>query len=468
MESWGTRLQKTLRTSASHISSCWSYRCNRRDISDFRGNTICIFARNANFWCFTLKLFVWREGDIALRIYFELTNFGNFFHICTCIKDWRAAGWESYFRIASFKSYTSLLNLALRTFCLISSSRRSHSGHSRSIFGLSYCTVDICTAEFNFRSFTYKGFDWSKGDITLSIHFELTDFGNFFHIRAGVKDWRAVFWETNLRTSWFKSNLAFLNLTLWAFCLSTCCSWSHFLNSRRVLSCHRSAILIYTLNNNWVWCTNILLVRCESDRSIWCHFKDTDIWNNLALASIVESRRSVIIQWYIWVATDKVWLTSLWTALFTSAGDVCPSWSYSSDCRLVDSCSCAAIPICTSNPNIWRKAFKLFLWSKGYISIHSHFKLTNSRHFFNSRTIVEEWSGVSWKGHRLFLTVDLRRTFCEADFSSLNLTLYATGFSIRRTWCCCFDISLIGCYYFCSIDIYSLDSLCRWTSSISR
>ena len=284
------------------------------------------------------------------------------------------------------------MNLALRTFCLISSSCRSHSGHSRPIFGLDYCAIDICAAEFNFWCLTDKRFDWSKGDITLSIHFELTDFGNVFHIRAGIKDWGAVFWETNLRTSWFKSNLAFLNLTLRAFCLSASCSWGHFLNSRRILGCHRSAILIDTLNNNWVWCSNILLVRCESDRSIWCHLKDTNIWNHLALASIIESRWSIIIQWYIWVATDKVWLTCLWTALFTSTGDVCPCWSYSSDCRLVDSCSCAAIRICTSNPDVWRKAFKLFLWSKGYISILIHFKLTNSRHFFNSRTIVEERS----------------------------------------------------------------------------
>ena len=284
------------------------------------------------------------------------------------------------------------MNLTLRTFCLISSSRRSHSGHSRPIFSLGYCSVDICTAEFNFWSFAYKGFDWSKGDITLSVHFELTDFGNFFHIRASIKDWRAVFWETNLGTSWFKSNLAFLNLTLRAFCLSACCSWGHFLNSRRVLGCHRSAILIDTFNNNRIWCPNILLVRCESDRSIWCHFKDTDIWNHLALASIFESRWSIIIQWYIWVATDKVWFTSLWLALFTSAGNVCSCWSYSSDCCLVDSCSCAAIRICTSNSDLRRKAFKLFLWSKGYISIHIHFKLTNSRHFFNSQTIVKERS----------------------------------------------------------------------------
>ena len=284
------------------------------------------------------------------------------------------------------------MNLALRTFCLISSSCRSHSGHSRPIFSLGYCTVDICTAEFNFRSFTYKGFDWSKGDITLSVHFELTDFGNFFDISAGVKDWGAVLWETNLRTSWFKSNLAFLNLTLRTFCLITCCSWGYFLNGRRVLSCHRSSIFIYTLNNNRIWCPNKFLVRCESDRSIWCHFKDSDIRNHLALASIIESRWSIIIQWYIWVATDKVWPTSLWTALFTSTCNVCSSWSNSSDCRLVDSCSCAAIRICTSNPDVRRKTFKLFLWSKGYISIPIHFKLTNSRHFFNSQTIVEERS----------------------------------------------------------------------------
>ena len=276
------------------------------------------------------------------------------------------------------------MNLAFRTFCLISSSRRSHSGHSRPVFGLGYCSIDICAADFDFRSFTYKGFDWSKGDIPLSIHFKLTDFGNFFHIRASIKDWRAVLRETNLRTSWFKSNLAFLNLALRAFCLSTCCSWCHFLNSRPVLSCHRSAIFVHSLNKNWIWCPNILLVWCESDRSIWCHFKDSDIWNDFALTSIIESRWSIIIHWYIWVATDKVWLTCLWTALFTSAGDVCPCWSYSSDCRLVDSCNCAAIPICTSNPDVRRKAFKLFLWSKGYISILIHFKLTNSRHFFNS------------------------------------------------------------------------------------
>ena len=282
--------------------------------------------------------------------------------------------------------------MSLRTFCLISSSRRSHSGHSRTIFGLDYCAIDICAAEFNFWCLTDKRFDWSKGDITLSIHFELTYFGNFFHIRAGIKDWRAVFWETNLRTSWFKSNFSFLNLTLRAFCLSACCSWGYFLNCRRVLSRNRSAILIYSLNNNRVWCANKLLVRCESDRSIWCHLKDTNIWNNLALASIIESRWSIIIQWYIWGATDKVWLTCLWTTLFTSAGNVCPCWSNSSDCCLVDSCSCATIRICTSNPDVWRKAFKLFLWSKGYISILIHFKLTNSRHFFNSRTIVKERS----------------------------------------------------------------------------
>ena len=284
------------------------------------------------------------------------------------------------------------MNLALRTFCLISSSRRSQSGHSRPIFGLDYCAIDICAAEFNFWRLTDKRFDWSKGNITLSIYFELTDFGNFFHIRAGIKDWGAVFWETNLRTSCFKSNLSFLNLTLRTFCLSTCCSWGHFLNSRRVLSRHRSAILIYSLNCYWIRCTNKLLVWCESDRSIWCHFKDSDIWNDLALTSIIESRWSIIIHRYIWVTTDKVWLTCLWTTLFTSAGDVCPCWSNSSDCCLVYSCSCATIRICTSNPDVRRKAFKLFLWSKGYISILIHFKLTNSSHFFNSRTIVEERS----------------------------------------------------------------------------
>ena len=44
-------------------------------------------------------------------------------------------------------------------------------------------------------------------------------------------------------------------------------------NSWCVLSCHWGTILIYTFNNNRVWCPNKLLVRCESDRSIWRYLR---------------------------------------------------------------------------------------------------------------------------------------------------------------------------------------------------
>ncbi|RSI37661.1 hypothetical protein D8875_09125 [Streptococcus sanguinis] len=218
------------------------------------------------------------------------------------------------------EAYFTFLDLTLQTFCLGSSTSRSNSSHCRLVVSLSYCTIDICATEFDFWCLTDKRFDWSKGDITHSVYFELTDFGNFFDIRASIKDWRAVFWETNLWTSCFKSNLTFLNLALQSFCLSTCGSWSDFLNSWCVLSRHWCTILIHSLNNNWIWCTNILLIWGKGNRTVWCHFKDTDIWNFLAFASIFESRRSIIIQWYIRVSTDKVWFTLLWTALWASAG----------------------------------------------------------------------------------------------------------------------------------------------------
>ena len=60
----------------------------------------------------------------------------------------------------------------------------------------------------------------------------------------------------------------------------------------------RSTLFPYTTLFRSTACAYKLLVRCESDRSIWCHLKDTNIWNHLALASIFESRWSIIIQWY--------------------------------------------------------------------------------------------------------------------------------------------------------------------------
>ena len=217
------------------------------------------------------------------------------------------------------EGHLAFLNLTLKSFCFGASTCRSNSSHSRLIVSLSYCTIDIGTAEFDFWCLTDKRFNWSKGNITLHINLELTDFGNFFDIRASVKDWRTVFWEADLRISCFKSNLTFLNLALKPLCLSTCGSWSHFFNCWCVLSRHWCTILIYPLNSYRIWCTNILLVRCESNRSIWCYFKGTDIWNFLAFASIIESCWCIIIQWYIRVATNKVWFTRLWSALWTSA-----------------------------------------------------------------------------------------------------------------------------------------------------
>ncbi|MCC3173569.1 hypothetical protein K4I03_2114 [Streptococcus sanguinis] len=212
------------------------------------------------------------------------------------------------------------LNLALKSFCLVTSTGRNNSSHSRLVVSLSCCAINIGTAEFDFRCLTNKRFNWSKGNITLSVYFELTDFGNFFDIRASVKDWRTVFWEADLRISCFKSNLTFLNLALKPLCLSTCGSWSDFFNSWCVLSRHWCTILIYPLNSYRIWCTNILLVRCESNRSIWRYFEDSDIWNFLAFASIIECRWSIIIQWYIRVATNKVWFTCLRAALWACTG----------------------------------------------------------------------------------------------------------------------------------------------------
>ena len=291
----------------------------------------------------------------------------------------------------------AFLNLTLQALCLVTSTCRSNSNHSRLVVGLGCCTVDICTAEFNFWCLTDKRFDWCEGNITLRINLELTNFGNFFDISASVKNWRAVFWEADLRTSCFKSNLAFLNLALKPLRLSTCRSWSHFLNSWRILGCHRSAIFVHSLNNNRIWCANKLLIWGKGDRTVWCHFKDTDIWNNLALASVIESSRSIIIQWNSRSAAHEVWLACLWTALLTSAGDICSRWNHFFHHCLVFDGNRSAIHICSNQCQLRSDSLKLLVWRESHLAIRIHFKFTNGWNLFNSQTIVKERSCFSWE-----------------------------------------------------------------------
>ncbi|RSI08180.1 hypothetical protein D8886_06310 [Streptococcus sanguinis] len=310
----------------------------------------------------------------------------------------------------------TFLNLTLQALCLVTSTCRGNSNHSRLIFGFCCCTVDICTAKFNFWCLTDKRFDWCEGNIPLCINLELTNFGKFFDIRAGVKDRCTVFWESDLRTSGFKSNLAFLSLALKTLCLSTCGPWSHFFNRWRVIGCHRSAIFVHSLNNNWIWRANILLIWGKGNRTVWCHFKDTDIWNNLALASVVESSRSVIIQWYSRSAAYEVWLACLWAALLTSAGNICSRWNHFFHHCLVFDGNWCAIHICSNQCQLRSCPLKLLVWRESNLTIGIHFKFTNGWNLFNSQTIVKEWSCFSWEWYR-------RMTRREGDLAFLNLAL---------------------------------------------
>ncbi|RSI37660.1 hypothetical protein D8875_09120 [Streptococcus sanguinis] len=213
----------------------------------------------------------------------------------------------------------AFLNLTLQAFCLSTGACWSYLGKLWTVSRSYWSTILIHSFHSDWIWSAYKLLLWREGHCSIWSNGVSSLTWNLLLLTSICKGWLNCFIDWNQWITTCKGWGARLRKALWASASCGSSYWGHFLNSRCVLSRHWCTILIYPLNNNWVWCANKLLVRCESNRTIWCHFKSTDIWNFLAFASIIKSSWSIIIHWYIWIATDKVWLTRLWTALFTSA-----------------------------------------------------------------------------------------------------------------------------------------------------
>ncbi|RSI16295.1 hypothetical protein D8884_10145 [Streptococcus sanguinis] len=314
------------------------------------------------------------------------------------------------------ESHLTFLNLTLQPFCFSASTYRSYLGELWTVGRCHWSAILIDTFYSDWIWTTYKLLLWGEGYCTIWCNGVCSLTWNGLLLASICKGWLNSLINRNQWITTCEGWCASLRKALWTSASCGSSYWSHFLNSWCVLSCHWGTILIYTFNNNRVWCPNKLLVRCESDRSIWRYFEDSDIWNFLAFASIIESSWSIIIQWYIRVATNKVWFTRLRKTLWTSARHGGACWSYLFHYRLVLNCNRGTIDISASQFKFWCFTLELFVWSKGHLAICIHFKFTNIRHFFDRRTIIKQWSRIRWEWNRVMAR-------CEGDLSFLHLTL---------------------------------------------
>ncbi|KXT94239.1 hypothetical protein SORDD27_01450 [Streptococcus oralis] len=86
LESWSTSLWKALRACASCVSARWNHFFHHRLVLDCNRSAVGIHTSQFKLWCFTLELFVWCEGHLAICVHFELTNIWNFLHSCSIVK----------------------------------------------------------------------------------------------------------------------------------------------------------------------------------------------------------------------------------------------------------------------------------------------------------------------------------------------------------------------------------------------
>ncbi|KXT84193.1 hypothetical protein STRDD11_01078 [Streptococcus sp. DD11] len=217
-------------TYRSHLLNCWC-------VSRRHCRTVLIHTSDRDWIRRSDKLLVWPESNCAICCQLKDTDIRHFLTAAAVLKGrWNTAvqldGWISSGEVWPTSLHLALLAGGCRIRCTW-----SDSCHCRLVGCLRHCSIHIRPADFDFCRLASESFGRGESDLAFGIHFKSTDIFHFFDIRTSVKDWCAAAWEANGGSARCESQLACLDLTLQAFCFSTCCAWSDSNHCRLIGPC---------------------------------------------------------------------------------------------------------------------------------------------------------------------------------------------------------------------------------------
>ncbi|RSI35040.1 hypothetical protein D8875_11385 [Streptococcus sanguinis] len=176
-----TFLDLTLQAFCLSASTSWSYFRKFWAVGSRYWSAILVHTFHCHwFWCTNILFFrceshyaIWCNGVSSLTWnLFLLTS------ICEgrlyCVIDWNK--W-----VAALESRCASLRDPLRTCASHIGASRNHFFHYRLVLNCNRGAIGISACQFKLWCFTLELFVWSKGHLTICIHFEFTDIWNFFH-----------------------------------------------------------------------------------------------------------------------------------------------------------------------------------------------------------------------------------------------------------------------------------------------
>ena len=235
--------------------------------------------------------------------------------------------------------------------------------------------------------------------------------------------------------------------------------WCYFRHSWRVLSSDFRIVLVHTLNSNWVWGSNVLLVWRKGNRTIWFNDVGPNIWNFLSTCAILEGHWLGIIKWHQWITLGECWLALLWLALNTIRCGISTCWRYLGHSWGVLSGDFSTVLVHAFNSDWCWGPNVLLIWGKG------------NRTIWVNGVDPDTWHRLSWlaifKGHWA-IQIDWHGwvTWSEDWRRCLWLTLDTCRSRWCASWCYLSHGWSILSRYFRTVLVYAFYNYRIWRPNI--
>ena len=332
-------------------------------------------------------------------------------------------------------------------------------GHSWGVSRSYFRTVLIYTFNCYWRWSPDILLIWREGDGTIWIDGVDTDVWHSLSARTIFEGhWLAIIhWYQWI--AFGKGWRTFLWLTLDTARLCISASWRYSRYGWRVLSSHFRTVLVDTFHNYWVWGTNVLFIWCESDGAIWIDGVDADTLYCLSRLTILESHRTIQIDWHFRITWWEGWRSLLWLALYTFWGIIRASRRYLGYSWSVGRGYFGTVLVHTLNSDWVWCADILFVWREGNRTIRLNDISPNIWYFLSAWTIFEShWLRViKWNKWV---------TSSEGWCPFLWLTLNTVRFSVGASWRYLGHCRRISSSHWCTVLINSSNRYGVWSTNI--
>ena len=186
-ESHLTFLNLTLQTFCLSASTCRNYLGELWAICRSYWCAIFIYSFHSDWIWFAYKLLVWCESHCAIRSDGVRSLTWNGLLLAAICKGWLNSIINRNQWVRSFEGRSASLRKTLWASARHGGTCWSYLFHYCLVLNCNRGTIDISASQFKFWRFTLELFIWSESNLTVCVHFELTNIWYFFDRRAIVK-----------------------------------------------------------------------------------------------------------------------------------------------------------------------------------------------------------------------------------------------------------------------------------------